>query len=224
MMVHPRSRSRAYSSSLRAEQQELTRGRIMRAVADLIREGQIHSFTVEEVSQRAGVSYGSVYRHFPSRERLLEEAYEWFQSRGDAPSPPESLDAIPAWGEALFAHFEANADVVQAAAMAMSGMGLTPRAQRERDDRLQRLVSEAVPGLDGSQVRVKAALIRYLASSLAWATLRQRFGLTPGEVTVGVSWALQALLQALKRELASDETSRQDIETSRQDILHSKEV
>ncbi len=208
-MVERSSQRRAYSSVLRGEQQELTRSRIMKAVADLIREGHIHSFTIEDVAQRAGVSYGSVYRHFPSKERLLEELYEWFAQVPDAPSTPDSLDAIHPFTEALMALWETNADLVQAATLAMTALGVLPKTQREHDDLIQRLVSEANPSLDPQDVRVKTSVIRYLASSLAWATLRQRFKLDPGETSSALSWALRTLIQEIgNREAGPNEGLR----------------
>lgn len=205
-MVQRSSQRRAYSSILRGEQQELTRSRIMKAVADLIRDGLIHSFTVEEVAQRAVVSYGSVYRHFPTKERLLEEVYEWFQQGGNAPSLPDSLDAIPPFAETLMAFLEANADLAHAGVIAMTALGVVPKTQREHDLEIRTLVAEADPSLDPQQVRVKAAVIRYIASSLAWATLRQRFELDPGEISSALSWALGTLI----REVGNRGAGRND--------------
>lgn len=197
---------RSYSSALRDEQQELTRSRIMKAVADLIRDGRIHGFTVEEVAQRAGVSYASVYRHFPTREKLLEEVYEWFQQDTNRPLLPDSLDALPSMVDSLVAYFEANADLTQAAAVAMTALGLVPKTQREHDEEIQRLVAEANPGLDPQEARVKAAVIRFLASSLAWAIFRQRFELEPDEISSALGWALQTLI----REVGTSQAVRHD--------------
>ncbi|MBE0428685.1 MAG: TetR/AcrR family transcriptional regulator [Thermoleophilia bacterium] len=192
-------RPREYTSLLREKQQELTRGRIIEAVADLVRNGQIHSFTIEEVARRAGVSYGSVYRHFPTRERLLEELYEWFERFPGAPVLPDSLDALPAWvEEKLVAYFESSADIAQAAAITMLALGLTPRSQCLRDEKVMKLIAEAAPDLGPEQVRERAAMLRYLASSLAWATLRQRFGLESGEISSALRWALEALVRDLQ--------------------------
>ncbi len=204
-----RSRQRrAYSSALRDEQQEITRGRVMKAVADLVRDGRIHSFTVEEVARRAGVSYGSVYRHFPTKERLLEEAYEWFQQGRDTPRIPDSLDALPAFAETQVAFFEANADSVYAGAIAMTALGVMPKTQRQHDEAFRRLVATANPDLDPRQVRVKAAVIRYLGSSLAWAILRRRFELDPGEISSALSWALQALIHEIEAEASRGEVAQ----------------
>lgn len=186
---------RAYSSVFRGEQQELTRSRIVTAVAELVRGGRIHTFTVDDVAQRAGVSYGSVYRHFPSRERLLEELYESFQQGPDRPSVPDALDAVPALTGALVAYLERNADLAQAGAVAMTALGVVPKTQREHDEEIRKLVAQANPALDPRDVRARAAVIRILASSLGWAILRQRFELDANETSSALTWALRTLVK-----------------------------
>lgn len=197
---HPAQR--VYSSSLRHQQQELTRNRIMEAACSLVAEGRIHSFTMHEVAARAGVSYASVYRHFPTREALLEEVYEWGQHAvfQAAPAPPRTADEIPAWAEKLVGLFEANAHLVHAGTMALTALGLVPKTQGERDEEIRGLIQEAAPGLNARELRLKAAVIRFLASSLAWATLRQRFGLSSREIAAALAWALQALVGEVERD------------------------
>jgi AcrR family transcriptional regulator len=181
----------------------------MKAVADLVRERRIHSFTVEEVAQRAGVSYGTVYRHFPTRESLLEELYDWHEQNSNAPSPPEALDEVPTMIEALVAYFEEDAELEEGGALAVAALGLTPSAQRQRDDAFRRLVATAAPDLDPDQVRIRAAVIRHLGGSLTWAILRQRFRLSPAEISSGLKWALQALIQEVESTQAGgDRQSR----------------
>jgi hypothetical protein len=48
-------------------------------------------------------------------------------------------------------------------------------------------------------VRERAAIIRYLATSLAWVTLRNRFGLNGDEVVSAMTWALNALSRDIKQ-------------------------
>lgn len=198
-----RRQRRPYSSALRSQQEELTRSRIGAAVAALIRDGHIHSFTVEDVARRAGVSYASVYRHFPSRERLLEAMYETFTPESEAPALPASLDELPEFGSALVRAWEANADLVHGGTVAMIALGVVPRTQRGHDEAIRRLVADAAPGLSPAEVRIRATAIRNVASSLAWTTLRSRFGLTADEAAAAMDWALRSLIDALKRDVAA---------------------
>lgn len=198
----PRARRhrRPYTSTLRSQQEELTRGRISAAVAALIRDGHIHSFTVEDVAQRAGVSYASVYRHFPSREKLLEALYESFTPQSEAPALPDSLGELTAFVRGLVRVWEANADLVRGGTVAMTALSVVPKTQRAHDDAIRDLVVDAAPGLGPDEIRIRAAALRYVASSLAWTTLRSRFGLSADETAVALDWAIDSLVRGITRD------------------------
>lgn len=198
-----RRRRRPYASALRSQQEELTRSRISAAVAALIRDGQIHSFTVEDVARRAGVSYASVYRHFPSREKLLEALYESFAPHAEAPVLPASLGELTAFVRGLVRVWEANADLVRGGTVAMTALSVVPKTQRAHDDAIRQLVADAAPGLGPDKIRIRTAALRYLASSLAWTTLRSRFGLSADETAVALDWAIGSLVRAIARDTAA---------------------
>jgi AcrR family transcriptional regulator len=198
-----RRQRRPYSSALRSQQEELTRSRISAAVGALIRDGHIHSFTVEDVAQRAGVSYASVYRHFPSREKLLEALYESFTPQSEAPPLPASLGELAAFGRGLVRVWEANADVVRGGTVAMTALSVVPKTQRAHDDAIRELVADAAPGLSPDEIRIRTAALRYVVGSLAWTTLRWRFGLSADETATAMDWAIASLVHAIGRDAAA---------------------
>jgi len=57
-----------------------TRGRVVAAVRDLLREGSFHEATVAQVATRAGVSRATVYQHFGSRLGLVDAICETFDA------------------------------------------------------------------------------------------------------------------------------------------------
>lgn len=138
-----------YSSPPRSRQQEATRRLILEAVAGLVMEGRIHTFSVQDVADRAGISYASVYRHFPTREALLEAVYEWSSeaARSQMPPFPRTLDEIPTWVESLIPVFEQHAAVGQAMMVIMSALNIRPASQQQRDRAIEDLVAEGVPHL-----------------------------------------------------------------------------
>lgn len=191
---------RSYSSPLRDRQREETRRLIVEAVAALLAEGQIQTFSVQDVADRAGVSYASVYRHFPTREALLEGTYEWASEMIGAETTvrPGSLEDVPDWIGQSLPLFERYPDVSQALLVLMGALNLQPPARRARDEQLERLVREDAPGVSEDRVRPVAAVLRFLAGSHAWATLRQRFGLTPEEAEAAIRWALDVLIRDIR--------------------------
>ncbi|KJS18406.1 MAG: TetR family transcriptional regulator [Peptococcaceae bacterium BRH_c4b] len=200
-MNEEKSNRRSYTSPLRRNQQEITRNRIMEAVAAIISEGRILSFSVKDVAERAGISYGSVYRHFPTRESLLEALYEMATKiAGQGISLTSlSLDEIPAVVGKTVALFEENAVLSQAFTMALAAGNIQPQSRCQRDQKYQQMVTESAHHLDPEAVRQIAAIICHLYSSLTWATLRQRFELSAEATADALTWALQALIRDLTR-------------------------
>src|SRR3984893_1935573 len=66
------STTRPYQNRLREEQAAATRERIIDALAELAVEGHLLDVPIRDVAAMAGVSEPTVYRHFGSRDGLLE--------------------------------------------------------------------------------------------------------------------------------------------------------
>lgn len=198
-MVEDKSNRRSYTSPLRHHQKEITRERILDTVAEIISEGRILDFSVKEVADRAGVSYGSVYRHFPTRESLLEALYETaseFMAQS-SPFTPLSLDEIPAMARKTLEVFEEKENIVQAFTVALMVSNVQPKRRHQRDQKIKQMVMESNPHLRSEDAKKFAAVISHLNSSLTWTTLKQRFGLDSEETSDALNWALQTLIQAL---------------------------
>ena len=200
-MNEERSNRRSYSSPLRRRQQEHTRKQIMDAVMAIIAEGRILSFNVQDVADRAGVSYASVYRHFPTREALLEALYEAGAKIIGTSLTLTSLspEEIPAAVGRMKTAFEQNPTNLQASTMALAINNIQPPSRRQRDQRYQQTIVENAPHLAPSTANQAAAVICHLYSSLTWATLRQRFGLSAEATADALTWALQILIRDLIR-------------------------
>lgn len=200
-MAEEKSNRRPYTSTMRRRQQEITRGRILEAVAAIIAEGRIFGFTMQDVADRAGVSYASVYHHFPTRESLLEACYEvGAKIVGQSISFTSlSLDEIPAVAAKAAAMFEENAAIVEAFTMALAAGNIQPESRRQRDQVLQKMVTESAPHLEPEVARQVTAIIGHLHSSLTWVTLRQRFGLDAEETAAALTWALRTLIRDVTR-------------------------
>jgi AcrR family transcriptional regulator len=192
---------RSYSSPLRERQREATRRLIVEAVAGLVAEGEFQTFSVQDVADRAGVSYASVYRHFPTRESLLEGTYEWaseVMATGGSVRPAR-LEDLPDWIGQSLPRFEEHREVSQALLILMGALNLQPPSRHSRDDVVGALVRDDAPGLPARRTRQVAAILRFLAGSHAWATLRQRFGLDADETAEALRWALEVLVRDVRR-------------------------
>lgn len=190
---------RSYASPLRRQQQETTRSQIINALAEIINEGRILSFSIKDVSDRAGVSYGTVYRHFPTRESLLEALYESAsKSVGqDFSLKSTSLDELTTLIKKTADAFEKNPTMLQAYTMALAANNIQPTSRLERDQKYLEMITQNASFLAPEVARQVAAIISHLHSSLTWVTLRQRFELSAEDTTDALAWAIRTLIQDL---------------------------
>jgi len=54
---------------------DLTRQRLIRAALELFATRGYHDTTTAQIAKKAGVAEGTIYRHFPSKQQLLNELY-----------------------------------------------------------------------------------------------------------------------------------------------------
>ena len=87
------SRKRTYRKRQRAEAEEQTRRRITQATMELHELVGPAQTTVSAIAERAGVQRGTIYRHFPDEEALVDAcSAHWLAS--NAPPDPGKWAAI----------------------------------------------------------------------------------------------------------------------------------
>lgn len=195
-----RTRKQERPKLLREQHRDHTRSLIMDALAKVITERGVHSFSVQDVADTAGVSHRTVYRYFPTRESLLDALAEWLeeiQVEYALPGTPLSADELPEQARRSFAFFDANASVVRALAIVSSTTKVRFRAKEERSAAFRRVVQELAPSLPATELDSAAAAIRCLASSQSWLYLRDQLGLSGERAGESVAWALRTLLNDL---------------------------
>src|SRR3954470_14566649 len=85
---------RVMAISLREEQANATRERILSAVAGLVEQGAADTLTVPDVAEASGISLRTIYRHYATRDELLEAAGRWIGSELLRHPYPRSLDEV----------------------------------------------------------------------------------------------------------------------------------
>jgi AcrR family transcriptional regulator len=78
---------RRYDSALRREQATATRGRIVRAAAELFAAHGYAQTSIEQIAERAGVARPTVYSAFAGKPALLKRAVDLRLAGDDAPIP-----------------------------------------------------------------------------------------------------------------------------------------
>jgi TetR/AcrR family transcriptional regulator, cholesterol catabolism regulator len=186
-------------TSLRHRHSELTRDLILRTVAEMLDEGESSDLVVPEVARRAGVSLRTVYRHFPSREELIAAAGEWIGVNVLDAGFAETLEAIvPEYAENA-ARWDEHPNLVQAMAFSRGANSLRSVRRQQRLEKIREALREVTDGLSEAEATRAFAVFAYLDNMLAWVTMREEAGLDGKEVGAAVAWAMQVLIEDLRR-------------------------
>lgn len=78
-----------------------TRDRLLEAARELFTTAGYHATTTPILARRAGVAEGTIYRHFPSKQALLNAAYQDTQRWGATVVREAALGKGPTVGERL---------------------------------------------------------------------------------------------------------------------------
>src|ERR687891_2320278 len=97
-----------YSSPLRDEQKQRTHERILEAAAEQLLEEGLEELSLPRAAQRARVSVPTIYRHFPTKEALMQELTDWVGRKLRLSEMPGSVDEFTDYVPRLFAHYDEN--------------------------------------------------------------------------------------------------------------------
>jgi len=165
---------RNYSSLLREEAKQDTRDRILDAVVDVVTREGVHAFTVQNVADAAGVAHRTVYRHFATREDLLDGLDDRIERRGKAagigPALKE-LNDLPNLVTEAYTSFDSLRDAMRAYVVISIALGRRVRSFDRRTLDFRKQIARAFPSLTHKEIKEASAVIRLLASTRSWFLL-----------------------------------------------------
>ena len=181
-------------SSLRAEQREVTRRKILGAVIDLVAEGTMRELSVPLVARRSGVSLATIYRYFPTRDDLLAAAAEEPTRRAALDQPIAEVTDGPAYLRQAWADFVTNLPLLRQQVASDAGREMRQRRYEGSKEWFATYLRDH--GLDpespeGARV-LRLGLL--LTSSLALLDLHDRQGQSSDDAAADVTWALEVLV------------------------------
>jgi AcrR family transcriptional regulator len=188
--------------SLRDQQADAVRQRVLDAVATLLEKAEADDLTMPQVAQASGVSLRTVYRYYATREQLLEAAGRWIGSELLGQGYPKSLDDVADTFADGCREFDRHPGLVRA--LALSRVGREVRAPRrgERLDAIRDALRAEVGDLSERELRQAEAVLAYLHNMLAFATLREEHDLPADEIAEALGWAIRTLVGDLRRRQA----------------------
>lgn len=190
---------RTYTSELRKAQAEATRTKILDALVEVLAEG-VDTLSVPAVAARAGVSVGTVYRHFGDKAGMLKALMPYTQTRSgiEIGSTPESLDEMRETVGQVFRHFENTDDLLRAAFASRIGREVRIKGSTERLQLMKEAFQQLEPGLESNQLDHMAKLGLILTTSEAYQQWKDRLGLSPEEAADEVLWAIETLIKGIQ--------------------------
>lgn len=185
--------------SLREQQAAAARQRILEAVAKLLDEAEVDDLTMPHVAEASGISLRTVYRYYPTREKLLEAAGRWIGAELLGQGYPQSLDDIADTFEDGCRQFARHPGLVRALAVSQVGREVRARRRGERLDAIRDALRTEVGDLSAEELRQAEAVLAYLHNMLAFTTLREEHGLAADEIAAALGWAIRTLVDDLRR-------------------------
>ena len=140
------------------------------------------------------MSLRTVYRYFPTRVDLLQNAAAWFGeftegARWDDPRRCATWRAcIPQMGRI----FDEHTNVFRALADDRAPTAAPRRRSRRRSPRSSGDLPEA-------EVRRAEAILACIRSGHSWLVLHDQYGLTGDEIVATLDWAATTLLEDVRR-------------------------
>ncbi|HET6971158.1 MAG TPA: helix-turn-helix domain-containing protein [Phenylobacterium sp.] len=182
-------------SSLAARHADLTQALILESAVELLETASVTELSVRAVAKKADISERTVFRYFASRDDLLDAVALEISRRLDAPPNPETVEALIAYPEAMFARFEATAALTRAALHSELYHRIRARDALGRGAAIRALVDRLAPGRSERERRLAAASIHYQVIASTWRYYRDYFGFPLEDAA---ECARMAIVQALR--------------------------
>jgi AcrR family transcriptional regulator len=175
-MVKAVKTHRSYNGTLRQEQAQMTRGRILDAARRLLINGTYSSVTIEDIAGEARVSYQTVYAIFGTKLRLAQglieigfphvaEALKLFDQLGPSADPELGLRTSARVSRLIY---ELCADLLRF--MRESGdPGLLTHYREREEQRLKGMIQYGVSAQLERSGRLRAGISPSEALAVIWA-------------------------------------------------------
>jgi AcrR family transcriptional regulator len=185
--------------SLRQRHKTATADLILQAVGRCLEDGALADLTFASVAVEANIAERTLYRHFPTKEALLDAWWKSHQkSIGQGPYPETAAELLAA-ARAVFPKFDEQAQLMRGSLLSPQGRAISMNANAERKKAFRRAVRDGVGDLPEPQLTRLCAVVQTLYSANAWLSMRDFWGLSGEESGEAVSDAIAALLESARR-------------------------
>jgi AcrR family transcriptional regulator len=184
---------------IRERKAKALRDAVLDVLLEQVKDDGFEDIAMEDLARSAGVSRRTLYRLFPTREALLAAAGARFADTvgmTDEIRGPAELSATFREASRLM---ERRAELARALYRSTVGRGIRAGQRSRRIQVIENALRPLTAKLDKDEARRVTAVIAFLVSSNTWITIQDESGLDGDEIRLGVSWAIDLLVDDLKR-------------------------
>jgi AcrR family transcriptional regulator len=179
-----------------ARQKNATHEAILDAVERCLLHGGLDELTFAQVAAEARVSDRTVYRHFPTKEALLEAFWVRVQQTLGIERSTSSWDDYVATRPAAFAEMDRRERLLRAVMSSAQAREARMRINAERQAGIRRVVASRVGKMPEPAFTELCALVHLLGSAPAWAALKDHWGIEGARAGRVVARAIATLAAA----------------------------
>ncbi|HJU81734.1 MAG TPA: helix-turn-helix domain-containing protein [Acidimicrobiia bacterium] len=186
--------------TIKDRKRQVTRDAVLDAVVEVIGDRGF-DFSVQDVADRAGIAHRTVYRHFPTREALVDAVAERFESGvamnrlGEAETLQALLDEL----DVLYAWFDSEADLVHAVAVKTLATGKRTGPSQRRSEHWRGVLKAAYPNLAAEDLEPAFIIIRNLLGMVGWHLLTSEPGISSAQAAQAMRRMVEVALVDLER-------------------------
>lgn len=183
--------------TLKQRHAEITQSLILEAARKLISEKPVAQISLRSIAESAGISERTIYRHFATRDALLDALAAHCAAYLASYDLPRTLDDLRGFARVLFHRFEEERGLTIAMLdTELFGRVFAINAAR-RKGAIEPLLAEAFPHLDDERLQRASPLLYYLLSATCWRYLREQFQMPLAVAIASVEQGVDSLLDGL---------------------------
>jgi AcrR family transcriptional regulator len=183
-----------YSSALREKQKAGTRDLILEAVGRCMQDRGLEDLSFADVAASAAVSERTVYRHFPTKDALLDAYWSWLHGSLGIDAFPETAADLIALPRKVFGFFDEHEAIIRGMMASRQGREVRLRVNTERQAAIRKAVQDAAPRLAEPDLTRTCASVQLLYSATGWLTMKDYWGLAGAEAGEAASQSIATLL------------------------------
>lgn len=186
--------------SLRARHKSATAALILEAVARCLEDGALADLTFARVAGEANIAERTLYRHFPTKEALLDAWWKSHQNTIGQGPYPETAAELRVAARTVFPKFDQQAELMRGSLLSPQGRAIAMNANAERTKAIRYAVRDGAGDLPEPDLTRLCAVVQLLYSAAGWLSMREFWGLTGEESGHAVSEAIAVLLDDARRK------------------------